>query len=396
LAVTNPAAADAFRSDLGLATDACRAAVGTQRTNSHDNTWHLWLTFCTEHQVDSLLATVPDPIPYLQVFAQRYRDGRLAKNGFPVRSRSVEDALRAIGQTMASLGSTDRRLIAPKHLDYRLSQQLAGWRRVDPPPTRVTPASLRLIDYAHELAVLHPTPLQHAVVDMSYVAFFYLNRPGEYAQSTSSDSLSEPFRLCDVEFSIGVRVFNASVASLADIRLAAFASLIFTNQKNAVRGEKIGHARTGHSFSCPVLALIRRVLHLRLHNAPPTAPLYLSFLSSSARPTFVTAARITAMLRLSATALYLTLGINPQHISTRSLRAAGGAMALLCAQVNTDIIRLVGRWRSDEMLRYLHLQAYPLRRTFARRMLTSGNFSLLPDQDIAPAAVPLLDLVPLP
>jgi hypothetical protein len=67
-----------------------------------------------------------------------------------------------------------------------------------------------------------------------------------------------------------------------------------------------------------------------------------------------------------------------------------------CARVDTDIIHLVYRWRSDEMLRYLHLQAYPLRRTFARRMLTSGNFSLLPDQDIAPAAVPLLDLVPLP
>ena len=162
-----------------------------------------------------------------------------------------------------------------------------------------------------------------------------------------------------------------------------------------MRGEKIGHAQTGHSFSCPVLALIRRVLHLRLHNAPPTAPLYLSFLSSSARPTFVTAARITAMLRLSATALYHTLGIDPKRISARSLRA-GGAMALLCARVDTDIIRLVGRWRSDEMLRYLHLQAYPLMRTFARRMLSSGNFSLLPDQDIAPEAVPLLDLVPLP
>jgi hypothetical protein len=395
LAVTNPQAADAFRSDLRLATNACRAAVGTQRTNSHDNTWGLWLSFCTEHQVDPLLATIPDPIPYLQVFAQRYRDGRLAKNGFPVRSRSVEDALRAIGQTMASMGATDRRLIAPKHLDYRLSQQLAGWRRIDPPPERVTPASLRLLDYAHELAVLQPTPLQHAVVDMSYIAFFYLNRPGEYAQTTSSDPLSEPFRLCDVEFSIGVRIFNASVAPLADIRMAVFANLIFTTQKNAVRGEKIGHGRTGHSFSCPVLALIRRVLHLRLHSAPPTAPLYLSFRSTSAKPTFVTAARITAMLRLSATALYPTLGIDPKRISARSLRA-GGAMALLCARVDTDIIRLVGRWRSDEMLRYLHLQAYPLMRTFAQRMLSSGHFSLLPNQDIAPEALPLLELVPIP
>jgi hypothetical protein len=38
LAAMNPEAAHAFRSDLRLATDACRAAVGTQRTNSHDNT----------------------------------------------------------------------------------------------------------------------------------------------------------------------------------------------------------------------------------------------------------------------------------------------------------------------------------------------------------------------
>jgi hypothetical protein len=101
------------------------------------------------------------------------------------------------------------------------------------------------------------------------------------------------------------------------------------------------------------------------------------------------------MLRLSATALFLELGIDPLRVSARSLRA-GGAMALLCAHVDPDIIRLVGRWRSDEMLRYLHLQAYPLMHTFARRMVSASNFSLLPGQDIAPDAVPLLDLVPLP
>jgi hypothetical protein len=111
--------------------------------------------------------------------------------------------------------------------------------------------------------------------------------------------------------------------------------------------------------------------------------LYLSFLSSSAQPT-----RMTATLRLSATALYLTLGIDLQHISARSLRAGGAAMALLCARVDTDIARLVRRWRSIEMLRCLHLQAYPLMRTFARRMLSAGNFSLLPDQDIAPEVAP--------
>jgi hypothetical protein len=71
-------------------------------------------------------------------------------------------------------------------------------------------------------------------------------------------------------------------------------------------------------------------------------------------------------------------------------------MALLCARINTDIIRLVGRWCSDEMQRYLHLPAYPLMHTFARCMALAGDFTLLPGQDIAPAAVPLLDLVPHP
>jgi hypothetical protein len=58
-------------------------------------------------------------------------------------------------------------------------------------------------------------------------------------------------------------------------------------------------------------------------------------------------------------------------------------MALLCAHVDMDTIRLIGRWRSDEMLRYLHVQAAPLMRGFAARMLAGGNYTLLPN----PAAV---------
>jgi hypothetical protein len=69
-------------------------------------------------------------------------------------------------------------------------------------------------------------------------------------------------------------------------------------------------------------------------------------------------------------------------------------MALLCAKVDTNIIRLVGRWRSDEMLRYLHLQAYPLMHTFARQMHSQGSFTLLPGQTVPPAVLPLLDQVP--
>jgi hypothetical protein len=269
---------------------------------------------------------------------------------------------------------------------YRLKTQLAGYARSDPEPSRVQPASLALINYGCLHAV---SALDIAIADMAYIAFFFLCRPGEYAATTSVDARSSPFRLCDVSFTIGARTFSAIDGPLADISVATFVMLTYSNQKNGVRGERVGHGRSGHQSACPVAAIARRVSHLRQFSAPPITPLFTVFSS----PLAVDSSRITQMLRQAATSLQPTLGLDPRTISARSLRA-GGAMALLCARVDTDIIRLVGRWRSDEMLRYLHLQAYPLMNTFARQMHSQGSFTLLPGQLVAPAAVPLLDQVP--
>ena len=57
----------------------------------------------------------------------------------------------------------------------------------------------------------------------------------------------------------------------------------------------------------------------------------------------------------------------------------GGAVALLCADVDGDHIRMIGRWRSDEMYRYLHLQAQPaVMNGLAAAMLRGGAFCLTP------------------
>jgi hypothetical protein len=44
-------------------------------------------------------------------------------------------------------------------------------------------------------ALAGSSPIHHAIVDMAYTGFFYLNRLGEYAKPTAADSLSAPFRL---------------------------------------------------------------------------------------------------------------------------------------------------------------------------------------------------------
>ena len=65
-------------------------------------------------------------------------------------------------------------------------------------------------------------------------------------------------------------------------------------------------------------------------------------------------------------------------------------MALLCGNIDTDVIKLVGRWKSDAIFRYLHAQALPIITDLSRTMLKHGRFTLLPGSNIPPAAVPIL------
>ena len=75
------------------------------------------------------------------------------------------------------------------------------------------------------------------------------------------------------------------------------------------------------------------------------------------------------------------MGFTYKDVSARSLWAAG-TMALLYSGVDNDIISLIGRWRSDEILRYLHVQAEPIRRKFSKLMISHGNYNLLPHNEV--------------
>ncbi len=158
------------------------------------------------------------------------------------------------------------------------------------------------------------------------------------------------------------------------LRLARFALLTFTTQKNGVRGEVIGLACLGDPYLCPVQAIIHRVLFLRAHSAPPTTPLAQVYNT----PDKVTAPYLTAQIRDAVTVHGPDLGFLPADVSARCQRAAG-TTALLLAQVNPDVIRLIGRWRSDKMLWYLHVQAYPLMRDYSQRMLSAGTYTFIPN-----------------
>lgn len=275
------------------------------------------------------------------------------------------------------MGTLDPRLTDQGKIDFRIGRMIKSFKRNDSPPNRVKPVPLRVIRHIAFLAHNSLSSMSHlvATADMIIIAFFFLLRPGEYSDSNSDDTV--PFRLCDVQLFIGDRrldLFGDSECLLLQTR---FVSLTFTTQKNGIEGEVIGLASSGDPYVCPVKSIVRRVLYLRQHSATPTTPLARLF-GTSRR---VTSSFITNTLRDAVAFLGPQLGFLPSDVSARCLRAAG-ATALLLSKVDSDVIRLIGRWRSDEMLRYLHVQAAPLMQGYSRRMLQSSDYSLIPNQSV--------------
>ena len=273
------------------------------------------------------------------------------------------------------MGSHDIRLDPTGATDFRLGRQLRCYTKQDPPPKRVKPIPIQVVHALVEAAyaATNPDPPYLAIIDMICIAFFFLMRPGEYTKTNDNT----PFKLQDVKLYIGQVRLDYNNATDAQFTAVTAVSLTFTTQKNGVKGEVITHGRTGHPRTCPVRAVIRRLRYLLRNNLPVTSALC-AYLDNTRRLRHVVSRDITTALRAGIALVGRdSLDIAPNEVEARSLRA-GGATALLVAGVDTDTIQLLGRWRSDAMIRYLHIQANPVVRRYARDMFSGGHISFRP------------------
>jgi hypothetical protein len=88
------------------------------------------------------------------------------------------------------------------------------------------------------------------------------------------------------------------------------------------------------------VAVVWQVIHLHEHNAVATTSIATSYESNHHRP--VKPNGNTLILCHAVRLIGPEVGLVEADVSARSLRA-GGAMALLCAQVDDNIIHLLGR-----------------------------------------------------
>ncbi|KAI2499906.1 hypothetical protein MHU86_14576 [Fragilaria crotonensis] len=373
LANAHPSVRDECYRDWCALQEATSMRGSAQRSANAATAWELWQTFCSSLGLDARHLPSRDPIPLLQLYAQRYRTGAIAPGRRPVRSRTVEDALRAVGQAYTGMGAPDPRLNAHGQVDFRLSAMYRAWAGADDPPSRVKPLPLQLVAHVWHHASLAATPRALAAAGCLTFGFFFLLRPGEYLGTPNRTQ----FVLQDVRFWIGSRAIDHLTCPAADILAATFVTLTFTRQKNGVRNETVGHGRSGHAHLCPVHSLGLRVLALRSDAATAETPLNAFRATAQAPWSYILPSDLTSSLR-AGLASHPDPAYGPSDVSIRSTRA-GGAMALLCAGVDSDRIRLLGRWRSDEMYRYLHVQAQPVMTGLAAAMLRGGSFRLSPN-----------------
>ena len=228
MAIMDPNVRLRYHRALGRAQQTVRKGVCSGTDSTTASHWRLWVAHCKPLGIDPLLANMQDPVQPLQVFAELYRDGTIAPSGDIVRARTVEGAVRSIGQTIASVGGPDPRYTVNGKIDFRLRRMWAAWGREDPPPHRVKPIPLSIISHVARLADTESSPRMLCIADMIILAFYFLLRPGEY---TASSSTTTPFTLEDVQLFVGSRRLRLMEDDIDLFQSVTFGTLVFTTQK---------------------------------------------------------------------------------------------------------------------------------------------------------------------
>ena len=139
----------------------------------------------------------------------------------------------------------------------------------------------------------------------------------------------------------------------------------------------MGHARSSALYACPVVGLAELCLLLRKHGAPHDAPLGKYRDIPSGHLCYIKSSDISKALKSAARVHGAEFGIGPDDVSAGCLRSTGD-MAIFCGGIDSSRIRLLGRWKSWTMLRYLHFQSRAAMRGLSAAMLQGGKIDMLP------------------
>lgn len=296
-------------------------------------------------------------------FAAVVRMGYFNRSRSEVRATTVSTAITAVGKACAlAHGVNPTKCEGSDKFLPRLQEMLDGWRKVDPPTTKMLPVEADVVEQLVQKSLSGcATEKEKAVADLSMIAFYYLLRVGEYTakgngQQDTNATQTQPFKMKDIAFfgtnSRGILYRIPANARDFDILNATNATMKLDNQKNGWKGVCVNHENNGDDVLCGVRALARRYLHIRRHTSDASTPLSTFF--SGGVKFDVTEQDIREAIKLAAVACDYpgTRGTPINLINTHSLRI-GGACALALAGYSDTQIQKMGRWRGATFKEYV-------------------------------------------
>ena len=293
-------------------------------------------------------------------------------------------------------GANPTKLQGSDKLIPKLAQMLDGWKAEDPPTLKKLPVE---VDIPEHIA-MHgyendATEAQRAIGDLVLIAFYFLLRVGEYTTKSKRQNTKRTvqFKLEDITFfghdKLGRLRQLPHNATPADILMAHSATMKIDNQKNGWKGVCIHQEANGEDFLCPVRALGRRVLHMRMNHATRNTSISSYFVAG--KQCEITDKHIRQCLKDAARDLqYAELrGIPVERIDTHSLRS-GGANALSLSGYSDREIQKMGRWRGATFKEYIREELACFSKGMTRKMKQKFGFVNIAGgvyHDITPAVL---------
>ena len=145
MATVDPVVQTRFWHSFCSVTEDIREGLSTGRATAAYLHWTKWTYFCARVALDPLLVAYQYPVPILNAFAWDYGTGNIAPDSRGVRSRTVEDDVRSIGQAIGMLGAKDPQMTSTGKIDGRLQLQFRCYYRQDPPLSRVKPIQVQFL-----------------------------------------------------------------------------------------------------------------------------------------------------------------------------------------------------------------------------------------------------------
>ena len=109
-----------FWGSFNASTEDIQEGLSVGQATASDGHWIKWAYFCARLSLDPLLVAYKYPVPILNAFARDYSTGNIDPNRRAVRSRTVDDSVRLIGQAIAVLGAKDPQMTTTVNINGRL------------------------------------------------------------------------------------------------------------------------------------------------------------------------------------------------------------------------------------------------------------------------------------